>query len=1150
MSEPNILLRVKLQTSILVVASLMVTVSALAMSFALGMMAVVAGYEAFGGRVRMAVASCSDAASCTASQLVTVNDFDRLAVPPPDPIQDLSILHQYRRGQAVACIVPKFPAAEEFCQPHENCLRTPLFLRVVEQADVLAALKQLYPEAFGGVSANQWHTMTGDPAQRVYYQCAVYRTKRAPDKYGFDYFRGDTFYAYGDIEVLPYDEVRYLHTALSGKIGFTAPLYYYPDALNTPQQLASRAWTDPSFPIFSEQLWTYDIRTEEELHSLISYDLRGDFNRLIAVVPIHPAVDDWCAGFAAQGIACPTQVIYASQDFGPWHFSVFVNAFPELAAALSTDPESPDNPQNLFGVGGKYIEASIWQGALDNFYRFSLFSRSGIFTYEQVKQAYDQLKATFVRGSQLVYVPTAGWFGNPDQLTEAKKWKDIAEFPIDFGDSECVDIPYEAYTIGTAYGTVRILTPATYEELHQTNGLSWQDFLVFEQAPFDVETPVAGTMTGTCQSTHASHLALRAARRNTPNAFVKDLTALRAKDGQLVKMTVREDGYDVASASLAEAQAWWNAHQPRLKPPQPTNQTYRGFDRVREMTDAPTSRFSRFGGKASNLAKLYAFLPSSQQVEAFGVPFSYFYDFMRTSTIVDTSSFPSQCRYAGVTYNDFIQRVLGSPTFMSSSAVRAKCLNAFYEYGRKYGTIDPTLALALKVRVATLWNASLTTGKTKDTGVNVQVRFRSSSNMEDGLEFNGAGLYESTTVCLPDQVDADTVATCDPAEDHEETIERALRKVWMSSFLPRAWEERGYYQLPQDRSAMALLVSTGIPDELANGVAFTGDPMKVQPLPMVPGQPFNKYYVVNAQWGEVSVVDPPAGTVAETTRLEYDSGRQSAVARLVRRSSLTGPDDPNDTILNSSNAQNFYNTLQMIDGQFPVALGPYKPEQVIFDLEFKYVGSAWWNQQLIIKQVRPFLIGEAVRYEGPSLPPAAPTGLTASEVKPDRVTLQWQASGSADALAVVDRRDNGVGDFRPYQTLTVDHTTFTDVQVLAGGSYEYRVRLEDSFGSSAPSAAITAAVPLPTFRRGDADAKGSVELTDVVYLLTDLFLTGPEPPCDDAADANDDGALDIGDPIRNLLYLFSVTVTEPPLPGPTTPGPDPTADPLGCAQYP
>lgn len=84
----------------------------------------------------------------------------------------------------------------------------------------------------------------------------------------------------------------------------------------------------------------------------------------------------------------------------------------------------------------------------------------------------------------------------------------------------------------------------------------------------------------------------------------------------------------------------------------------------------------------------------------------------------------------------------------------------------------------------------------------------------------------------------------------------------------------------------------------------------------------------------------------------------------------------------------------------------------------------------------------------------------------------------------------------------------------------------------------------PSFRRGDNDGNGRVNLTDPIALLNHLFLGGRRWTCDDASDTNDDGKIDLADPITTLAYLFQGG-DPPPLPGPTACGADPTEDFLG-----
>jgi anti-sigma factor RsiW len=82
-----------------------------------------------------------------------------------------------------------------------------------------------------------------------------------------------------------------------------------------------------------------------------------------------------------------------------------------------------------------------------------------------------------------------------------------------------------------------------------------------------------------------------------------------------------------------------------------------------------------------------------------------------------------------------------------------------------------------------------------------------------------------------------------------------------------------------------------------------------------------------------------------------------------------------------------------------------------------------------------------------------------------------------------------------------------------------------------------------SFRRGDADASGAVDLTDAAFLLDRLFRGGAPLRCEDAGDADDDGALTITDAVFLLAHLFRGGPAPPP-PGPGACGPDPTADAL------
>lgn len=80
------------------------------------------------------------------------------------------------------------------------------------------------------------------------------------------------------------------------------------------------------------------------------------------------------------------------------------------------------------------------------------------------------------------------------------------------------------------------------------------------------------------------------------------------------------------------------------------------------------------------------------------------------------------------------------------------------------------------------------------------------------------------------------------------------------------------------------------------------------------------------------------------------------------------------------------------------------------------------------------------------------------------------------------------------------------------------------------------------FLRGDANRDSRVNVSDAVTLVVGLFRMG-ELPCADAADSNDDGALDLSDALATLHALFAGDTLSYPS---ARSGPDLTCDVLGC----
>ena len=87
------------------------------------------------------------------------------------------------------------------------------------------------------------------------------------------------------------------------------------------------------------------------------------------------------------------------------------------------------------------------------------------------------------------------------------------------------------------------------------------------------------------------------------------------------------------------------------------------------------------------------------------------------------------------------------------------------------------------------------------------------------------------------------------------------------------------------------------------------------------------------------------------------------------------------------------------------------------------------------------------------------------------------------------------------------------------------------------------------FIRGDVNVDGQVDISDALSYLYGFFLSLEPFPCQDSADADDNGAIELTDAIRilNVLFLGFGSIPEP---GFLSCGVDPTDDGLDCRSFP
>jgi hypothetical protein len=168
-----------------------------------------------------------------------------------------------------------------------------------------------------------------------------------------------------------------------------------------------------------------------------------------------------------------------------------------------------------------------------------------------------------------------------------------------------------------------------------------------------------------------------------------------------------------------------------------------------------------------------------------------------------------------------------------------------------------------------------------------------------------------------------------------------------------------------------------------------------------------------------------------------------------------------------------------------------------------------------------------------------------------KVNLTWTApaGGVTPTGYQVFRGDSKIAD-----VVGVATTTYTDedTSLVPGTTYCYTVKSVAGGLTSGPSneSCATPTSGEAIFRRGEANADGTLNITDGIFVLNYLFLGGPTPPCLEAANANDDATLNITDGIYILNYLF-LGGPAPPAPGAASCGPDPEGSQSddGCLSY-
>jgi hypothetical protein len=539
---------------------------------------------------------------------------------------------------------------------------------------------------------------------------------------------------------------------------------------------------------------------------------------------------------------------------------------------------------------------------------------AGTITCEQFREVYETLQDRVLLG-EVAVVPA-----------NALQRETLADCELPVHDPT-TELAYEVYTRAKRCGTLRRYTLSELATATASAAFGFQDVLVTDEAPLDIETVIAGIVTGTRQG-ELSHLNVRSASRGTPNCYVRGAHELLAEwDGKLVQLECGAAGADVVEIAPDELTACNEGLQPEPVAIVPADLTFTDFVPLLELPTATAEERrvarGRFGSKGANLGVLYQRIDPELQLQGFLIPVHYYDAFVRSSTwSVDLGSGSET-----LGFRETLERLLDDPEFQTDGAVRRERLAAL-QTAMRGAACDPALVAELATRITALYGTD-----------DVMVRFRSSSNAEDALAFNGAGLYDSTSVCVADDSDADTVgpSACDSDEPNERGVCRGLTRVWASLWNMKAFEERSWYGIEHLEVAMGILVDTRIKGERANIVAFSGNPL-------LQG---DRRQLVNAQLGELDVVSALPGVWPEKDLLTLQDGEVVMIERA--RGSTELPEG--EWVLSDAQLRELGGYMANIVAVYPLDEEAPPAARVLLDTEWKLLSSG----QLVIKQVRPFL---------------------------------------------------------------------------------------------------------------------------------------------------------------------------------------------------
>lgn len=521
------------------------------------------------------------------------------------------------------------------------------------------------------------------------------------------------------------------------------------------------------------------------------------------------------------------------------------------------------------------------------------YKSSGIYTLEFIPD--DRVSAQGV-ATTFFAVRDSAFFGDEMLLSlVSSRFEAIADsipqVPVIHKDQLYSDQVYQALNTEKAYGWLKKISVGDIPASHLTR----HDILVTDGLPLDIPV-VAGIITTEFQ-TPLSHINVLSHNRGTPNMAFKTAWTDKAIDtlaGKLVFLEVLADSFTLREADISEAQSFWESRETHLPV---TLECHDDTSGLFGMENLSHSSLHLVGAKAANFAELCKIRLGNQYLpvpeNAFAIPFYYYRHHIESNGI---DAYMDSLLSDSLIYSDYQYRT------EKLSRLRKKIISA---------PLDADFVAAVEQRIDSM-------------GTYRKMRFRSSTNAEDVEGFNGAGLYDSYTGDL---------------DDTNKGVAGAIRKVYASLWTQRGFDEREYFRIDQRSVAMGILVHRSFPDEEVNGVAITQNIYR----------PEISAYTINAQVDEISVVQPPAGTICDQLLFYTYSGNmfENPSIEYITVSNQNG----GARVMSEGEVVELARWLNAIHNRFYLVTSATSRSTFAMDVEFKLDKG---DRKLYIKQARPY----------------------------------------------------------------------------------------------------------------------------------------------------------------------------------------------------